>query len=532
LNSLLDSIPRLQAEKENEFKNIKSLLKGAEGNQEQKYYITKKIIQNYISYNSDSAMYYIDINLILCRNLNNVKMVDETKLFLTEILSTTGQYTEALETISEINRKTLPSDLLSEYYYRFGVVYSDLERNGKYKKKKEEYIRLYNCYADSLLNIGDTASDHYLEFMGRRLRDSLKMEAALDLNLKRLSKYTLGSRNYSIAAFDRSINYWIMGNIELRKKFLILSAISDIKSSSTDNFTLPLLATILFKEKDVNLSHKYIQVAFNDAVLFNSSIRFTEIANILQIIDKDYQVKTESQKSKLYNLLIVISVLSIVILFTLLFIYWQKRKLTAARKDLQLVNKQLKELNEHLNLTNERLNSTNDKLEALNNELAESNHVKEQYIGNFISICSNYIDKLDQYRKFVNAKITTHKLNELHEYTKSRTLIDNELKEFYANFDNTFLNIYPNFVEEFNALLAEDERIMLKKGELLSVELRIFALIRLGISESTNIAVLLRYSVQTIYNYRLKFKNKAIVPREEFENIVRKIGSFNKTKPV
>ena len=185
------------------------------------------------------------------------------------------------------------------------------------------------------------------------------------------------------------------------------------------------------------------------------------------------------------------------------------------------VYNQLKELNENLNTSNEKLNS-------LNIELAESNHVKEQYIGNFIGICSNYIDKLDNYRRVVNKQIASHKVAELFEYTKSKSLIDDELKEFYENFDNTFLSIYPNFVEELNALLIEEEHIPLKKGELLNTELRIFALIRLGISDSSKIAGLLRYSVNTIYNYRVKIKNKSIVPREDFENLVMKIGIFTK----
>jgi hypothetical protein len=524
LDVLMKSRPQLQAAKESEFKNMKVLLKEAKGKPEQEYYITKQIIQNYIPYTSDSAMYYIDKNLILAKQIKNVKMLNETRLLLTQILTSTGQYTEALDVIADIDRVTLSGNLLIEYYYWYQKLYSDLVLNGKYHEKKEKYDRLYKSYSDSLVKILDPDSDYYLELTEKKLRDSKQMEACQEINSRRLSKCNMGSRNYSIATFERSINYDILGKPELRKKFLILSAMSDIKSVTKDNASLSTLAMLLYKEKEIERPHNYIQFAFDDAVFFNSRLRFTAISNILPVIDQAYQAKTNSQKARLYILLIIISILGISFLLALLLIYKQKNKLTMIRKDLQFVNIQLKKLNEDLN-------STNDKLKLTNSELAESNHVKEQYIGNFICICSSYIDKLDEFRKSVKMQITSHNLKELLEYTKSRALIENELKEFYQNFDNTFLNIYPNFVEEFNALLIEEEQILLKKGELLNVELRIFAMIRLGISDSSSIAGLLRYSVNTIYNYRVKIKNKAKVPREDFENIVRKIGVYNKIDP-
>jgi len=500
-------------------------LSEAKGKPKQMYDITKQIIQNYIPYKFDSALYYIEQNLILARYLNNVKMLNETLLLLSQILSDGGVYVEALDVTANINRSALSAHLLRNYYYNSLKLYSKLKDNSITTKNKQKYNKLYQCYSDSLMQASYPESEWYLELAEKKLRDSRQMEACLDINTKRLSKCQMNSRTYSFVTYERSLIYQIMGKTKLQKKFLILSAMSDIRSSTMDNASLRLLATLLYKEKNVDRPYQYIQFAFDDAEFFNSPLRLLEISNTLAIINQTYQAKTESQKAKFYNLLIVISILGLFTMFAMLLIYWQKRKLIIIRRDLQLANKQLKELNDHLN-------STNDKLQAVNKELAESNHVKEQYIGNFISICSNYIDKLDKFRKLVNMQITSHKLNELFEYTKSRTLIENELKEFYENFDNAFLSIYPDFVEEFNALLVEDERISLKKGELLNVELRIFALIRLGILSSSNIAGLLRYSVNTIYNYRVKIKNKAIVPREDFEKILLKIGTFNKIAPV
>ncbi len=525
LDSLMKSRPQLQVAKENELKGMKVLLKEAKGKPEQIYYITTQIIQDYIPYTFDSALYYINQNLLLSKNVNNIKMLSETRLLLTKILSSSGQYKEALDVIEDIKRSTLSGDMLKQYYSSFLTVYSELGYYSIVKEKKQKYDKLYQCYADSLVQILDPESEGYLVLKEKRYRDSRQMDACMEINTKRLSKCHIGDRTYSLVTFERSLNYEIMGKPELQKKFLILSAMSDIKACIMDNASLTSLAKLLYKQKDIDRPHEYIQFAFGDAVFFNSRLRFIAISNILPVINQAYQAKTDSQKAKLHDLLIIISILSVTVLLGMIFIYRQKQKLTIARTDLELVNQQLKELNGYLN-------SSNDMLQTVNNELAESNHVKELYIGNFISICSNYIDKLDKFRKFVNTHITTHNLNELFEYTKSKSLIEAELKEFYENFDNTFLSIYPNFVEKFNALLIEDERILLKKGELLTIELRIFALIRLGITDSSNIAGLLRYSVNTIYNYRVKIKNKAIVPREDFEKFVKKIGVFNNKSAV
>jgi DNA-binding CsgD family transcriptional regulator len=166
----------------------------------------------------------------------------------------------------------------------------------------------------------------------------------------------------------------------------------------------------------------------------------------------------------------------------------------------------------------------NGQLKILNHELLESNRTKEEHIGFFLNLCSTYIDKLEDFRKFVHRKVTSGQHEELFKVTKSNHFFDSELKEFYNNFDNTFLHLFPNFVEDFNSLLMDNERFVIKMDELLTTELRIFALIRLGITDSSRIASFLRYSVNTIYNYRTRIRNKALVPRDDFERKVRMIG--------
>jgi cell division protein FtsL len=331
----------------------------------------------------------------------------------------------------------------------------------------------------------------------------------------------MGTREYSMITFDRSLSYQLQKNTEQREKYLILSAMSDIRAAVKDNASMAALSTILYHQNKIDRAYEYVKFSFEDAAYFNSRLRYMQISNILPVVTAAYQKKSDKQKAHLRNLLIIISLLSIVLLLSILFIYSQMKKLARARKDLQTVNLKLRDLNGHLSDANAQLNE-------LNSQLSESNHVKEQYIGSFFSICSDYIDKLDGFRRNVNKQIADREVAELFEQTRSKRLIEDEIREFYDNFDHTFLQIYPTFVEEFNALLREDEQITVKKGEMLNTELRIFALIRLGISDSAAIAKLLRYSVNTIYNYRVKVKNRAVVPREDFEDYVMKIGEFSR----
>ena len=195
-------------------------------------------------------------------------------------------------------------------------------------------------------------------------------------------------------------------------------------------------------------------------------------------------------------------------------------------KRLARIRKELYKTNTKLNELNTNLQSSNSLLLTVNTELSDANRIKETYIGHFLDLCSTYISKLEKYQNTLNKKAVEKKLDELYKMLKSSEMIDNELKELYENFDNIFLHLYPNFFEELNSLLVEEERFELKQNELLNTELRILALIRLGITDSSKIASFLHYSANTIYNYRTRVRNKAAVPREEFESLVIKIGAI------
>jgi cell division protein FtsB len=277
-----------------------------------------------------------------------------------------------------------------------------------------------------------------------------------------------------------------------------------------------MLAQILFNEGNIDRAYTYIRFSWNKTAFYNARLRSLQTAGILSMIDKTYQIKIEKQNKKLQDSLIRISVLSLLLFAALVYIYLQMKKLSVARNNLQVANNRLKELNEELKQMNVCLQTTNL-------ELSDSNLIKEEYIGRFIKLCSTYINKSDAYRRMVNKKIAAGQIAELLKTTHPQNTFEEEIKELYANFDTAFLHLFPGFVNKFNELLQKEYPIILKKGEMLNTKLRIFALIRLGIDDSSQIAELLHYSVNTIYNYRAKVKNKASVLRDDFERLVKAI---------
>lgn len=521
LTDLLSLRAKLQEAKEIEFTKLKSLIAQHADNPEQTYYLRNQIVKDYLPYNFDSALYYIHLNLREGLRQKNLNRQNEARIHLSYLLTNAGQYNEALDNLKRVNRTQIGGELLKYYFSVYVKLYTDLAFYARSEDVELDYQSRYFAYSDSLLKVAPGDSELHWMIEEKKLRDSRKMDACMQINAKRLQHAELGSRSYSMAAFERAINCELIGDKQNQKKYLMLSAISDQKAVIKDYASLTSLAMVLYDEKEIDQAHHFIQTAFEDAVFFNSRLRFIEISNILPLINQAYQIKTEAQRSKLRNTLWIISILTLLLFAAILFIYRQVKKLRHARNELTRMNTQLQHLNVNLNETNHTLN-------RLNSDLSESNHVKEQYIGSFLSICSNYIDKLDEYRKMVQKQIAAHKVSELFEQTKSKSLIEDELKEFYENFDHIFLHLYPAFVEEFNSLLLPEAQLVLKKGELLNTELRIFALIRLGITDSSKIAALLRYSVNTIYNYRVKIKNKASVPRDDFELHIQRIGTFSK----
>ena len=521
LEESMESRLTYDQKKERNITYLKELVNDSTLNDDGIYQINKNIIAQYNAYSFDSILIYIEKNISLAKQLENQTLLNESQLKLAKLLASSGQYTEGIDILSRMNASNLSGKLLDNYYWCYKKIYSDLSFYAISQKNKNRYKEYYLAYSDSLLNRYEPSTEEYLSIKEGEYRDNRELDKCLLVNSRRLSIANFGTKIYSQIAFERSLIYEIQNNLDEQKKYLILSAISDIKSSVKDNASLTILAMLLFKENKISSAYKYINFSFQDAEFYNSKLRFVLISNVLPEITRAYELQIEDQKKQLKNFLIVISLLSLILLASVFYVFKQIKYLKMTKNDLIKANEQF-------NLLNLKLNESNSELELLYGELSESSLVKEHYIGTFLNIHSNYIDKLDDYRRMVKKHIISKTISDLYEKTKSKELIDAELKLFYKNFDETFLHIFPNFVEKLNLLLVDDGKLVPKQKGYLNTELRIFALIRLGITDSSKIAKLLRYSVNTIYNYRVKVKNNSRGIRDDFEMDVMKIGASKK----
>jgi len=461
--------------------------------------IRNKLIEEYQYYNLNKAFKYIEEYLSLSKKTKNNDFETKILLKFTELLISSGRYKESIDLLNEIDPKSMSGQNKIEYYTNYARGYSRLSYYTVANESKKQYSKLYNTYKDTLSTYFQVDSEPYLRLKEKELRDAGQAEKALQVNNKRLELTKKYSRAYSIIRFERSLLR--QGNDYYQKKNLILSAISDIRLSIKDNASLTDLAKILYQENDLERAHLYINYAYEDAEFYNSLHRKTIVSNTLPLITKAYEYRSSKQKTDLEVLLVISSLLALILFITIIYIYKQVKILSRTSSKLKIANQDLNNIYQ---------------------KLSSSDRVKERYLGTFLNLYSDYINHLDMYRKMVRNHITSNKYNALLELTKSKQLKDNELKIFYKNFDEAFLKIYPNFIDEFKKLVKEDYRLEITNSKELNTELRIFALIRLGINNSAKISKILRYSVNTIYNYRATVKNNSI-DRDNFEDLIKKI---------
>lgn len=482
-----------------------------------------KLYEEYKAYQSDSSIYYIHQAIDLAKRNNMKSDITKLRSLLALQYSTSGAFTEALHVLQSIDKKTLNNSNKKDYYIAFYHVYGELGFSNIHidTDLSQEFYNKQNCCRDTLFSILSPNSEDYLMRKEVLLTSQNKLKEALKINDIRLSKCKKGSHEYGIVAYYRYLIYRSLKDEDMVKYWLLQSAICDVKCAINDQASLWILAEILNKEKDVERSYKYINFSWNANKRFCTRIRSWQISPVLGTIDHNYQAELKKANHRLIFAIICVSLLVIALALLTFYVNKQKSYLSNARNELKKTNTQLEELNN-------KLSSTNGMLKASNDKLNESNGVKEEYIGQFLGACSHYIDKLDKMRLNVNKMLKNKQYNELYSMTKSSEVKEQELEELYANFDKVFLNLFPNFVEDLNGLLKEEYQIHLSSPNKLSAIVRVFALIRLGIDDSTKIAEFLHYAVNTIYNYRAKLRNGAINDRNEFEKKVRELGTLMK----
>ncbi|MDO5608601.1 MAG: DUF6377 domain-containing protein [Capnocytophaga sp.] len=495
-------------EKEKQIQSLKKMLEISGISAVEIYHINQKLAEEYRKYRVDTSVYYLLKNKKIAAQLADEKRIDETDIQLSKLYAVEGMYVESRKLLDSVEgRRRLHPDLLGEYYEANHAFFSHYGQS----TSNLGYFRKSALYRDSLLMVIPAGSMKYkIETAFKNFYQSNDKLAEKQL-LKLLENTTDKNEERAVIAYLLGEIYKQRKQFHQQQMYYSISAITDIKNAIKDNASLQSLALTYYESGDINKAYQFIDAAIDDAIFCNVRYRTEEGSSFFTIINAAYREKEQKQKKQLQIYLYLISFLSVVLFVLLFFLYKQIKRLTQVRQELHQTNIQLHTLNE--------------KLHSANHNLQESNLIKEEYIAHFFNLCSAYIEKIENYRKLLYKKAANNQFQEVVRLLKSNTAIESELEELYKNFDTIFLKIYPTFVEEFNTLLQPEQHICPKKGELLNTELRIFALIRLGITDSTKIADFLRYSLRTVYNYRTKVRNKAAGNRDDFEELVKKINA-------
>lgn len=480
------------------------------------YDLNKRIAKEYEAYSLDSTVTWLRKNRDMAVTAGDGFRLLETDLLLAEEYAMTGYHLEASELLSQYSEVTIPAELKYMYYNTYHVLAGEMMAYTNTEESYREKIANRDRYRNILLSmVAPGTYDWY----------SLKLEEAeQDDNSGLMREYALkmvelterNTRKYAQACyFYQNI---IKDSRDPEKvEYLIRSAIADVMCATKDYASLNILSKILFGKGDLDRAFHYTaEHSMPDAIFFNGKLRPWQVSQSFPQIDRAYQEKNMKLQRRMVTMIAVVSALVVILVLMLLFIVKRQQVLNAIRRTLQ--DSYMK-----IEGQNRELVSVNRKLSSINAQMQEADKVKQEYIALFLSMVSENISTTRKYRNHVLQYIRRGNSAELVSEIEKLPPIDADIAEFYEMFDSTFINLYPDFVEKFNALLVDGAGVYPKNGDILNPELRIFALIKLGIADSGKIASLLHYSANTIYNYKAKVKNLARCDKSCFEDEVRKL---------
>lgn len=490
-----------------------------------------QMYDEYYVFDSDSAMNCVVQNLKIAQQTNNEPLIHEWRIKQSFVLAATGLLKESLDVMESLDVSRLSNENKIAYYNQMVYLYGHFGQYTGTGELQDYYIGLERQYNDSLHAIVTPSDPQYLWFgvwylIGKGQQDVLKEQLQ-----KKVSQSSLTTRYDAMAAYALARVYKENGNEDMFVRCLAMSGIADIRASNKDVASLQELAEFLVDQGEIIRAYNYINVCLQISQEYRNRVRAVSISRVYDRIlqafldrDMDQRARLKKTNVALISLLVLLAIAIVFIVSSLLRLRKSRYRLHEVNKELKRRRSEIASVNQHLKEANESLIDVNEKMKKANEQLRESNLVKEEYVGYVFAICSNYISKLEEFRKDINRKAKAKMLKEILSMTDKETVVQDELKEFYQNFDAIFLRLYPTFVEDFNALLNPEERIVPRKGELLNTDLRIYALVRLGINDSVKISEFLHCSPQTIYNNRLKVRNKSKLSKTEFTEALRKIG--------
>ena len=517
LDNLLEQRKALIDNKNKDINRLKKNLTTSE-NTLKRLQTYEQLFEEYYVFQFDSAMTYLNKGIKLAKETLNTYYYNSNTISKAELLSIGGLYSEAIHEIEQVDTTGLDKAQHFEYYFslfRIHTYWADFCNDKTYtpthRLKAQEYLKKAMPFCDET----DKTYEYYLgEYAVFVLNNP---QTARSHYIKAIKQLPQNSRFYAMSCFALSGSYGNEGNTEKQEEFLLLSSIADIENCTMENFALQNLAMYIFEHNkdELDLAQQYIQTALEDAHFYNNRLRIIEISSKLPVIVSSYQ-QTLNQRNKVQmTAIIVISLLLLFLLSAVFYIVKQTKRLSLQQQELQKNNNQLSELNR-------QQKELNTQLHGLNALLVDTNRKRERLAKLYIDLCAKYIARLKKQQTLVKRKIKANQTTELLSQLSSERLSEEDAATFLSRFDKAFLDLYPDFTEELNSLLLPEGQIQNKSTDELTTEQRIMALIRLGVKESAEIADLLFYSPQTIYNYRSVLKGKAI-NKETFEEEVMKL---------
>ena len=510
IDSLIEHRSELLAEKEIRLKALKDGLQ--EGlDEDQLFKLNERIYDEYMAYNFDSAYYYINKNVERQRALGHADRFAASAVRMAHILAVSGIFNNARLLLNEVRVEDISTANKIDYYEQQSELNLFRSEMANFTPLFPAYVDSMQHYRQKILEIAPHDSYNYIFNLATYTCEQGEVDKAIKMLEDYLPKLRQGDRHYSIVTSTLAFFYTHKKQPETREKYLLLSAISDLRASILENNSLRELSIILLERQEYKKAYNYLQQASADAKLYGSRLRSLQAARLAPLITQAYDTERVRTQNRTYILLAILSVITLLLIGTIAFILSMMRKRRAAI--------------EKINTLNQELERRNAAIEAANNEMKESNRIKDEYIGRFLELSSNYIQRGEERAKLLNRLARDKKMAELYAELKSSASLNESIRLFYQNFDTAFLNIYPNFIKEVNSLMANGNQFEVDGGQKLTTELRILALIRLGINDNQKIADILRSSITTIYTYRSKIKSRAL-SKDTFEDEIRIIATY------
>jgi tetratricopeptide (TPR) repeat protein len=500
LNREIDNRDFYYKKKESRLKTLKLQIQKID-DENVRYKLYNKLFDEYISYQYDSAYTYASLARNIAKNLGDKALIANADCNLLYCYMSTGLFKEAYDVMKSVNINNSPDNVKARYYELCMRLFSDMSSYNQGTPFDAEYNNMISLYCDSALVYATPGTLDYQQILAFKIRNKVDNEKKIASYLNILNTYKIDSHGKAVIYSTLGRIYIGLNDIDNGIYYMALSAIEDIRSATRETTAKKELASCLFEKGDVMQASKYIQIALEEVTAYNARHRKMEINSILPIVEKQRLHIIEKQKKELSITLFALSLIFVLLLIALFVIYKQISKLKIAKQSIQ--------------------NQYNE-ISIVNEKLSESNEIKDQYIFQSLYGKSEYLEKVEALLKKQERKLKAHQFDDLQMLHKEFD-IKNERESIFSSFDQAFLKLFPNFLTEYNKFFKAEDHISLDSEGNLTPELRIFALIRLGVSESERVAKFLNLSVNTIYVYKAKVKSKTIVPKEEFEYRIMQI---------